>query len=80
MKMVPLERILPETDHPFGDKGRSKRRPGEVSDVEEAIGTVHGISVGDVRRQTWVNLREVVSKSGVGRLLPTNVRRHLAFA
>lgn len=78
LNLVPLERILPETDHPFGDKGRGTRRPGEVSEVEGAIGAVHGIAVEAVRRQTWVNLREVVLKASVGSLLPRNVRRHLA--
>ena len=77
MQLIPLERILPETDHPFGDKGPGTSRPGEVSSVEAAIGTVHGIEASDVRRQTWTNVRDLVSKTEIGRLLPSIVRRHL---
>ncbi|MEZ5378924.1 MAG: TatD family hydrolase [Acidimicrobiales bacterium] len=77
LSLIPLERVFAETDHPFGDKGRGIRRPGEVSEVETAIGKTHGLAAADVRKQTWINLSSLVSDTRVGPLLPTEVRRQL---
>ncbi len=75
---IPLDRVLPETDHPFGDKGRGLRRPGEVGQVETALAEVHGVGGDEIRKQTWRNLATIVRETGTGRLFPERVRWQLA--
>ena len=75
---MPLDRVLPETDHPFGDKGRGPRRPGEVGHVEAALAEAHGLSTKEIRRRTWQTLAAIVQETGTGQLLPERVRRQLA--
>lgn len=78
LSKIPLDRVLPETDHPFGDKGHGPRRPGEVGQVEAALARVHGLRIEEIRAWTWQNLASIVQKTGTGRLLPKRVRRQLA--
>ena len=75
---IPLDRVLPETDHPFGDKGRGPRRPGEVGHVEAALAEAHGRSTEEIRMRTWQTLASIVQETRTGRLLPERVRRQLA--
>jgi len=76
---LPLDRVLVETDHPFGDKsGGRGRRPGRVEDVERALAQVHGVEPESVRKETWRNLAELVSDARCGALLPMPVRVALA--
>ena len=81
MSAVPLDRVLTETDHPFGDR-RSKgpRRPGSVADVESALARTYRISAPDLRLQVWRNLRRLTTETGTSRLLPRTVFSHLAAA
>lgn len=78
LAQIPLDRVLPETDHPFGDKGRGPRRPGEVGHVEAELAQAHSLSIEEVRIQTWRNLASIVQETGTGPLLPERVRRQLA--
>ena len=75
---IPLDRVLPETDHPFGDKGRGPRRPGEVGHVEAVLAEAHGLSLDDIRRRTWQTLASIVQETRTGRRFPELVRRQLA--
>ena len=75
---IPLDRVLPETDHPFGDKGPGLRRPGQVAPVEAALAEAHGLSPGEIRAKTWKTLAAIVQQTGTGQLLPERVRRQLA--
>lgn len=75
---IPLDRVLPETDHPFGDKGRGPRRPGEVGHVEAALAEVHNLSIEAIRIRTWQNLASIVQETRTGSLLPERIRRQLA--
>lgn len=77
LAQLPLDRVLPETDHPFGDKGQGPRRPGEVGHVEAALAEVHGLSVEEIRRRTWQTLASIVQQTGTGRRLPARIRRQL---
>jgi TatD DNase family protein len=75
---IPPERLLTETDHPFGDRPRrSQARPGAVEDVEAAIARHHGLNPSAVRRLMWNNLAGLVSESGCGQLLPRGIRLQL---
>ncbi len=78
---IPIDRLLTETDHPFGDRySRGPRRPGAVADVESAVARVHGITAADVRLQVWRNLRRLATETGTSRLLPRVLVNHLAAA
>ncbi len=78
LAQIPLDRVLPETDHPFGDRGRGPRRPGEVGHVEAALADVHGLCVEEIRLRTWKTLASIVQETRTARLLPDSVRRQLA--
>lgn len=68
---IPLDRLLPETDHPFGDRfGGANRRPGNVDSVEVQVGRLHGLDGDEVRIQVWRNLRTLVQDTGVTGILP----------
>lgn len=76
---LPLDRSLPETDHPFGDRRvGSRRQPGGTTAVESALAAVHHMSSSDVRVQMWRNLLSLVTETAVSRLMPAVVRGHLA--
>ncbi|TCB87732.1 TatD family deoxyribonuclease [Micromonospora zingiberis] len=74
LDLVPIDRILPETDHPDGNRGGARpHQPGNVTDVETALATMHGLDVVDFRLQTWRNLASLVAVTETRRLLPPRV-------
>lgn len=76
---IPLDRVLTETDHPFGDRGAiAPRRPGHVLESERAIASVHKVSAERVRRHVWSNLDRLIKEVGCSALLPRSVRARLA--
>lgn len=76
---LPLDRVLAETDHPFGDRSvRRGRRPGNVDDVEQAISRRYGLEQDAVRQAMWRNVAELVLATRCGTLLPRPVRVTLA--
>lgn len=57
LDLIPSERLLLETDHPFGDRSETApRRPGNVLKTEEAIARQLGRSPPAIRNQGWKNL------------------------
>jgi TatD DNase family protein len=76
---LPLDRILTETDHPFGDRRHGSRaRPGLVADVERTLAVHHRLdSVDELRGLMWDNLGTLVRESGCGALLPRPIRLQL---
>ena len=78
LAQIPLDRVLPETDHPFGNKGRGRQRPGDVGPVEAALAAAHGVSRSEIRWRTWRTLASIVRETRTGRLLPMPIRRQLA--
>jgi len=78
LKLIPLDRILTETDHPFGDRrGGTGARPGLVTAVEQALARHHGANDRTIRSAVWRNLARLVSDTGCAELLPRTVRRQL---
>lgn len=72
---VPLDRLLVETDHPDGNRSASRpRQPGNVSDIEAALASKHGIHPSDLRAKTWQNLATLVRATMTGELLPPRIR------
>ena len=78
LSLVPLQRLLSETDHPFGDRRSRPQQPGNVQFVEGAIARLFGLGAEEVRRQMWANLATVVQQTRCGRLVPRAVRHRLA--
>ena len=71
LRMVPLDRLLLETDHPFGDKTELQpRRPGNLSRPENAISVAFNISPDALRRQTWQNLKAISEKLNLVEMFP----------
>ena len=79
IKYIPIDRVLTETDHPFGDrKAGPGRRPGHVDDVEMALARTYKIEPKELRRQVWRNLADIVASTGCGSMLPRSIRISLA--
>lgn len=67
---VPLTRLLPETDHPSGNRqGRLLKQPGWTVDIEEGVADVYGIPTDLVRRQFWRTLADQVDALDVASAL-----------
>jgi TatD DNase family protein len=74
-KLIPLDRLLTETDHPSGDRfSGSPRQPGRVQSVEVAIAEHHGISASAIRTQVWENFARTVADTETTSLFPHPVR------
>jgi len=81
LRHMPLDRLLTETDHPYGDRaGPEPHRPGNVLAVEHAIARLHGLQPDEVRRIMWRNLDRLVRETGCGRLLSRRIRSYLIVA
>lgn len=77
--MIPQDRILTETDHPYGDKGSPlPRQPGALEDVEIALARLYGTSAVSVRQQVWRNFACLVGEVEVVSILPKPVQRMIA--
>lgn len=71
LSLVPLDRLLLETDHPFGDRSQPQpRRPGNVSRPEGTISAKLGLNPNALRRQTWRNLRGLADKLDLLEMFP----------
>ena len=78
---VPLSSLLPETDHPSGNRGSDEpRQPGRTLDVELALASVYGTTPEAVRQEFWHTLVAQVDALGVLSLLPRVVQAMLAQA
>jgi TatD DNase family protein len=78
---IPADRVLTETDHPFGNRwSASPQRPGSLSDVEVALASIYGIETIDMRRQIWRNFGSIVKETTSYKLLPNSIRTTLAAA
>jgi len=60
LRLLPLDRILLETDHPFGDRSEpSPQRPGNLPNGENAVSVAFGVSPDALRYRNWRNLKAV---------------------
>jgi TatD DNase family protein len=81
LAVVPLERLLPETDHPSGDRyGKPPRVPGNVSRVEQELARLHGLTPTAIRQQFWSNLKVLTNSVAVSEVLPGRVAAVVAAA
>lgn len=65
---VPLERILVESDHGYGDPPAAI--PLRVGWVEYLVAQQYGLDVKELRRRVWQNFGTIVQKTGTYRFLP----------
>jgi TatD DNase family protein len=75
LDLIPISRILTETDHPYGDRWSSTPRlPGRVDDVEVALSRHFGLDVAATRRQLWRNFATLAFDVDCEPLLPEAIR------
>lgn len=78
---IPLDRILTETDHPYGDRrSPTPRQPGAVSDVENRLSQFHGVTPSAMHAKVWRNFQNLVDETNVEDFMPLPVQRMLAAA
>ncbi|MFI2214802.1 TatD family hydrolase [Streptomyces sp. NPDC020141] len=78
LEAIPLDRVLTETDHPFGDHSSRPPFPGNVALVEQALACHHQMTPEDIRRIVWCNLATLVRDTRCAAQLSRRVRSHLA--
>jgi TatD DNase family protein len=70
LDQIPPDRILTETDHPYGDKGQPDARPGGTAQVE---GRINPGNPSTARRRVWSNFRRLVEAAGALDRLPPKI-------
>ena len=71
LRLVPLDRLLLETDHPFGDRSESPpARPGNLTKSESAISAAFSVSPDALRHRTWRNLKAISEKLNLVEMFP----------
>lgn len=79
--IVPRERVLTETDHPFGDRSEpSPRRPGHMPRIVSALADAWGATPAEVIQQTWRNWRDLSLATQTADRLPPSFQRELLGA
>jgi TatD DNase family protein len=69
--VVPTNRLLTETDHPFGDRREAApQRPGNITLLERRLGESIGLRPAGVRRLVWRNFSQLAADTGVQDMLP----------
>ncbi|TNC23734.1 TatD family hydrolase [Amycolatopsis alkalitolerans] len=79
---VPLDRLLPETDHPAGNRagGGLLTQPGWTLDVERAVADAYALTPEEVRAQFWSTLAGLTRSLDLDALFPMPVRAMLEAA
>lgn len=78
LRLIPTNRLLPETDHPSGDRlGPQPRRPGNVSEVERRLGVVLSRDESSMRDLFWSNLWTLARTTGTTGMFGEDWRREL---
>lgn len=81
LDLLPKDRILTETDHPYGDRRETTpRRPGGVGAVEDALAQRWNVDINGVRRQVWSNLRQIATQTATAEKLPPAFQRSMLAA
>lgn len=74
LDLVPTDRLLPETDHPDGNRsGAHPRQPGNVDDIESSLAEKRGLSTPEFRLQAWKNLASLTTDTNTKHLLPVRI-------
>lgn len=62
LNALPRNRVLPETDYPA--KQTQATKPGQIEALQKRLAALWKVEPAEVRRQWWINLREVTTRSG----------------
>ena len=62
--VIPLDRLLTETDGPFTKTDERPSIPADVGVVVEALGRLHGMAASAVAATIRVNLRALLEPNG----------------
>lgn len=78
LRLIPADRLLLETDYPFGDRAeRTARRPGNVTKPEALVCAALGMSEDALRIQTWRNLKALAERLSLVEMFPRDF--HVQF-
>lgn len=78
---VPITSLLPETDHPAGNRrSRSPKQPGQTLEIEEAVASAYGLSPIQARDQFWSTFAKQVLDNRTVALLPPVVQAMVSHA
>jgi TatD DNase family protein len=77
LSSIPIERMLTETDHPYGDKDQRSSVPGDVREVERLLARHHKMTQSEVRQRIWFNLSFLSRITKTMPLFPQQVRKWL---
>jgi len=81
LRLIPADRLLLETDHPFGDRSESPpRRPGNLARSEIAVSTALSVSPDALRRRTWSNLKAIAETLNLVEMFPRDFQVQLLAA
>lgn len=70
LDIVPVDRVLTETDHPYGDLGLAVSAPGATAAVEARLNPTNPAAA---RLQVWSNFRRLAEEAGVMDRLPSKI-------
>lgn len=74
---IPRDRVVCETDYP--SRKTKATRPGDVGSIEKLLSGVWDVTVEEVRRKTWWNLRTLAESSGAIERLTDHVADTLLY-
>jgi TatD DNase family protein len=78
---IPQDRVLTETDHPFGDRASQQpRMPGNTSSVETGLAAHYGTTPAHMRVTLWRNLSRLTIEARCSARLSRGILTHLATA
>ena len=76
--ILPADRVLTETDHPFGDRLQpGLRLPGVVAEVEKYLAKSWSMDIQTTRRQIWQNLKVLATSTQTLDMLPRDFQATL---
>jgi TatD DNase family protein len=80
LALLPMPRVLPETDFPASRRRGGGNFPGDTEHLEVLLGQSWGMPPEDVRRQLYRNLRDIAAASGAIERLPDSLADTLMIA
>ena len=81
LRLIPADRLLLETDHPFGDRSESPpRRPGNLAKSETAVSIALSVSPDALRRRAWSNLKAIAETLNLVEMFPRDFQIQLLAA
>ncbi|MEV0811109.1 TatD family hydrolase [Micromonospora sp. NPDC050200] len=80
LTLIPLDRILPETDFPSSRRSTKAKIPGDIDFLEARLAALHNTSPAEIRQVFYRNLAALTQRSGTRHRLPPALQQALATA